>query len=84
MQKVSLTLEQHTGCIKTYVMQFAESQNHQHVHFHIVPRMENQSPDDIANKVLRHLGVSPNQRVSESDMNNIALKIRQSLHALRQ
>lgn len=28
-----------TGCLKTYVVQFAESEGFAHVHFHIVPRM---------------------------------------------
>ncbi len=29
-----------TGCLKTYVVQFAESEGFAHVHFHIVPRAD--------------------------------------------
>ena len=34
IREVSLALKRHTGCQKTYVMQFAESADHPHVHFH--------------------------------------------------
>lgn len=83
MQQVSQVLKQHTGCVKTYVIQFAESPNHQHVHFHIVPRMADQAPDDIALGMFKHLGVSEDKRVSEDEMNAFATKIQTSLYALR-
>src|SRR5688572_7534615 len=39
IRQVSTILKQLTGCVKTYVVQFAEAPGHQHVHFHIMPRM---------------------------------------------
>jgi diadenosine tetraphosphate (Ap4A) HIT family hydrolase len=36
--RLSRALTQVTGCVKTYVVQFAEKEGFQHVHFHIVPR----------------------------------------------
>ena len=48
LRRVSLALKQQLGCSKTYVMQFAESADHPHVHFHVVARMPEQAPEDRA------------------------------------
>src|SRR6266545_2959824 len=37
--RLSRALHAVTGCVKTYVAQFAEGQGFEHVHFHVVPRM---------------------------------------------
>lgn len=37
--RVSRALGDTTGCLKTYVAQFAETEGFNHVHFHIIPRM---------------------------------------------
>ncbi len=84
LREVSQALKIYIGCQKTYVMQFAESADHPHVHFHIVPRMPDQAPDDIAYRVMRHLGVPLSERCSEDDMNALALAVRGQLEALRQ
>ncbi len=83
LREASQALKRHTGCQKTYVMQFAESADHPHVHFHIVPRMPNQAPEDIAFRVMRHLGVPASERCSEDDMNALALAIRGQLTSMR-
>ena len=64
LRDVSLALKRETGCAKTYVMQFAESPHHPHVHFHVVPRRPEQAPEDISCKVLRHLGVASSERLA--------------------
>ena len=84
LREVSLSLKRRTGCSKTYVMQFAESPAHPHVHFHVVPRMPDQAPEDIAFRVMRQLGVPLVERCSEADMNARALAIRQQLESMRQ
>ena len=84
IREVSLALKQQTGCQKTYVMQFAESPEHPHVHFHIVPRLPDQAPEDIAYKVMRHLDVPLQERCDEAEMNALALAIRGQLESLRQ
>ena len=83
LRRVSLALKRQTGCQKTYVMQFAESSDHPHVHFHIVPRMPDQAPEDLAYRVMRRLGVPLNERCAELDMNDFALAIRRQLESLR-
>jgi diadenosine tetraphosphate (Ap4A) HIT family hydrolase len=39
IRKASIALKEVTGCIKMYVIQFAEAEEHPHVYFHIIPRM---------------------------------------------
>ena len=72
---VSIALKQVTGCLKTYVIQFAEAPQHPHVHFHVVPRMADQPDDHKGPDVLKYLGVPVEARVSEAEMNRIALEI---------
>jgi len=81
--QVSQALKRQTGCAKIYVAQFAESPNHPHVHFHVVPRLPDQAADDIGVKIFRHLGVSLEQRVSENQMMVLASSLRRQLENLR-
>ncbi len=84
IREVSQALKRRTGCQKTYVMQFAESAEHPHAHFHIVPRFPDQAPDDIAYRVMRHLGVPLEERCDEIEMNALAMAIRARLEAVRE
>lgn len=83
LREVSLALKRRTGCQKTYIMQFAESRDHPHVHFHIVPRMPDQAPADIACRAMRHLGAPMRERCDEREMNAMALAIRRQLSLMR-
>jgi len=76
LRQVSVALRDVTGCLKTYVIQFAEAVEHPHVHFHIVPRMADQPEAYRSTKVFAYLGVSEAERVSEERMNEIAARIR--------
>ena len=68
---MSMALHQAMGCVKTYVVQFAEHPNHPHVHFHIIPRMAGMAADARGPSVFKHLGVPEDQRVSEAEMNRM-------------
>ncbi len=81
IRRVSLALRVTTGCVKTYVIQFAESPDHPHVHFHIVPRMADQPEDHRGPNVFRYLGVEDDVRVTEEKMNELAAQVRQILLA---
>jgi len=78
-RRVSIALREVTGCIKTYVVQFAEHEDHPHVHFHIVPRMENQPEDRGSVRIFKYLNVPEEERVSEERMNEISAKIQSIL-----
>jgi diadenosine tetraphosphate (Ap4A) HIT family hydrolase len=81
IRRTSVTLKEVTGCIKTYVIQFAESPDHPHVHFHIIPRMADQPEERNGPLIFRYLGVPEEERVSEDVMNAIAAKVRGILQA---
>lgn len=82
LRQVSLALKQELGCSKTYVMQFSESPDHPHVHFHVVARMPEQAPEDRAYRIFRHLGAPLEQRCGEEQLNQLARGIRARLNAL--
>src|SRR5262249_35735130 len=81
IRQVSIALKKVTGCMKTYLIQFAEATEHPHVHFHIIPRMADQPEDHKSVNIFRYLGVPVEERVSEDRMNEIATKIRSILVA---
>ena len=79
IRNVSVGIQEIVGCVKTYVMQFAELPNHQHVHFHVVPRMLDMPKDDMGPRVFNYLGVSKEYQVPEEEMNSIARKLQKFL-----
>ena len=79
IRRVSRALKEVTGCLKTYVIQFAERAEHPHVHFHIIPRMADLPEDRRGTGVFKYLGVSEEERVTEEAMNALALKVRGKL-----
>ena len=76
IRRTSMALKEVTGCLKTYVIQFAEKADHPHVHFHIVPRMADQPDERKSTLIFGYLGVPEGDRVSEDSMNSIAVKVR--------
>ena len=81
IRRISLSLKTVIGCVKTYVIQFAEHEDHPHVHFHIVPRMADQPADRRSTQIFAYLGVSQEESVSEDQMNEIGAKIRKYLQS---
>jgi len=79
IRRTSFALKEVTGCIKTYVIQFAEAAEHPHVHFHIIPRMADQPDNRHSTKIFGYLGVPEEERVSQEVMNAIAVKVREIL-----
>ena len=79
VKAVSAALHEVVGCVKTYVVQFAEHELHPHVHVHVIPRRADQ-PDDLQGpRVFTALGVPDDQCVPEARMNAIAAAMRERL-----
>ncbi len=76
LQRTSAALRAVVGCVKTYVIQFAEAAEHPHVHFHVIPRMADQPDERRSLGIFGYLGVAEEERVSEERMNEIATRIR--------
>lgn len=83
IRSISSALKDVTGCLKTYVLQFAESPEHQHVHFHIIPRMIDLPENRRSTRIFEYLGVPEEERVSQEAMNAIALKVRERLSIIK-
>jgi len=75
LRQVSIVLKTVTGCSKTYVVQFAEAPGHPHVHFHVIPRMADLPVKRRSTNIFTYLGVPQEERLSESQMNEIARKV---------
>ena len=78
MRDVSSFLKRDLGCLNTYVMQFAEHPDHPHVHFHVVPRSPDMPTGYRGANVFAYLSVDDSERVTESDMNAMASRLRES------
>ncbi|GAB2944911.1 hypothetical protein GCM10027280_37150 [Micromonospora polyrhachis] len=77
--RISRALKAVTGCVKTYVVQFAEAEGFAHVHFHIVPRMDDLAPDRLGPNIFGLLGVTGDARVDSKRMDGLARALRTRL-----
>jgi diadenosine tetraphosphate (Ap4A) HIT family hydrolase len=83
LRDVSLFLKCDLGCLKTYVMQFAEHPDHPHVHFHVVPRAPDMPAEHRGANVFAYLSVEDSERVTEPDMNALASRLREQFRTGR-
>jgi diadenosine tetraphosphate (Ap4A) HIT family hydrolase len=81
LRRTSVVLKEVTGCVKTYVLQFAEHPDHPHVHFHVIPRMEDLPEDRRSTNIFGYFNVPVNQQVSEEEMNRVAERVKEKLSA---
>lgn len=75
--RLSRALHAVTGCVKTYVVQFAEKEGMSHVHFHVVPRMADLPDDRRGPRVFEYLG--PGYQVDEARKEALAAALREQL-----
>jgi diadenosine tetraphosphate (Ap4A) HIT family hydrolase len=78
LRQTSAALREVVGCTKTYVCQFAEQAEHPHVHFHVIPRLADQPAERRGPRVFGYLGVPEAERVSEAQMNAIAVQVQRA------
>lgn len=76
VRRASVALKEVTGCVKTYVVQFAEHPDHPHVHFHVIPRMADIPAERRSTNVFGYAPGPDEERVSETVMNDIAAKVK--------
>ncbi|MBO3740209.1 HIT family protein [Actinoplanes flavus] len=76
--RLSRALQEVTGCVKTYVVQFAEKEGFAHVHFHIVPRMPDLPAERRGPGVFRYLN-DTGARLPEARRDELAVAIRAAL-----
>lgn len=76
---LSAALRTVVGCAKTYVMQFSEQTGYEHLHVHLVPRMADQPRELTGPRVFGYLGVGDTARVSDTEMDELAVRLRAAL-----
>lgn len=82
LREVSAALKEMTGCVKTYIIQFAEHPDHPHAHFHIVPRMPDLPAEFRGPRIFALLGRDEAERVPEEDRDKLA-RMRRRLRCKR-
>lgn len=68
----SAALRTVVGCSKTWVMLFAEKPGHEHLHFHIVPRMADFRPEHIGPGVFDFINRPEDEWVPVDERNDLA------------
>ncbi|MEW1890668.1 HIT domain-containing protein [Streptomyces sp. IBSBF 3010] len=74
--KLSRALRSMTGCVKTYVAQFAEAEGFAHVHFHVVPRMADLPSAHRGPGVFELLRRPEQERVTTEEADRVAHVLR--------
>jgi len=82
VRRLSLALEQVTGCVKTYLMQFSEAEGFAHLHLHLVPRATDHPDDARGPRVFAFLGVPEPDRVTDAERDRLAVELRAALASI--
>lgn len=83
LRRVSRTLQEVTGAVKTYTILFAKHPEHPHVHFRVVPRMQD-IPDDKKGRRFDYLGVPEAEIVPLTARNALATRLQTLLKKVQQ
>lgn len=75
LHRVSKTLKEVMGAVKTYTVLFAEHPEHPHVHFHVVPRAADMPDDSKGTGVFKYLGVPEAEIVPLETRNILAARL---------
>lgn len=76
VRRMSKALEQVTGCVKTYLMQFSEAEGYSHLHLHLVPRLPDHPEDALGPGVFAFMTDEESQWLPPSERDDIALALR--------
>lgn len=76
VRRMSTALEQVTGCVKTYLMQFSEADGHSHLHLHLVPRSRDLPEEVRGPRVFAYLTAEQGQAIPAAQRDQVALALR--------
>lgn len=76
VRRLGMALEQVTGCVKTYLMQFSEHEDFPHLHLHVVPRAVDHPDDARGPNVFAYLTEDQARWIPECERDEMALKVR--------
>lgn len=76
VRRLGVALEEVTGCVKTYLMQFSEAEGFSHLHLHQVPRLPDQPEEARGPAVFTYLTDDKAEWLSTEDRDSLALRLR--------
>ena len=76
VRRMSAALQQVTGCVKTYLMQFSEAEGFSHLHLHLVPRLADHPDDARGPSVFALMAGEESQWLPERERDDVALALR--------
>lgn len=79
--RASRALHEVTGCVKTYVALFTETEGFHHLHFHLVPRASDLAQDRRGTAIFESLHRPEAEWVEGEERRRLALRLRQALVA---
>jgi diadenosine tetraphosphate (Ap4A) HIT family hydrolase len=79
VRRLTLALEQVTGCVRTYLMQFSEAAGFSHLHLHLVPRLSEHPDEARGPKVFAFISEDRADWIAESERDSLALALRAAL-----
>jgi diadenosine tetraphosphate (Ap4A) HIT family hydrolase len=79
VRELSRALEAVVGCVKTYVVLFAEAEGFSHLHVHVVPRAADIPADRRGPRVFGYLSDDESARVPAAEMDRIAAAVAAAL-----
>jgi diadenosine tetraphosphate (Ap4A) HIT family hydrolase len=79
VRRLSLALQETTGCVKTYLMQFSEAEGFAHLHLHLVPRAADLPDHARGPRVFTYLSDDESQWLPLAERDALALRIRAAL-----
>jgi diadenosine tetraphosphate (Ap4A) HIT family hydrolase len=76
IRRLSHALEDVTGCVKTYLMQFSEAEGFSHLHLHLVPRLSDHPDEALGPRAFAFISEDRADWIPESERDALALAIR--------
>lgn len=75
LHRVSNALQEATGAVKTYTVLFAEHPELSHVHFHVIPRMDELPDDKKSRNIFGYSGVPEARIIPLTTRNTVAARL---------
>jgi diadenosine tetraphosphate (Ap4A) HIT family hydrolase len=76
VRRMSSALEEVTGCVKTYLMQFSEAEGFAHLHLHLVPRLPDHPVTARGPAVFALMAADESLWLPADDRDQLALALR--------
>jgi diadenosine tetraphosphate (Ap4A) HIT family hydrolase len=73
---MSAALEQVTGCVKTYLMQFSEAEGFSHLHLHLVPRLAGHPAAALGPAVFSLMAADESRWLPAAQRDDVAVALR--------